>query len=496
MRVEPSGLKFSTPVTVRFNVPRALQGRLPKQLPLQVFNPLTNKYEGTGFQATLSADGTSLSATVTHFTVFVLLQPFQAFAASVLKTGTNVMPLGIASVLVPAVTPPAITGFNPISGPVGTVVTISGTNLTSTSVVAFGGTPATTFTVNSDISIAATVPSGAATGPITVTTAGGTAFSATDFTVTIPADLSISKSASANTVALGGTLTYTITVSNIGASPAANATVTDPLPAGVSFVSCTASVGSCSQANGTVTALLGTLAPNASATVGITVTVANKFSPALSGLVNFGATASGAYAGVDIWNTLGGDSNFNLYVAANSQTGAFLNSGDSSAASINTPLLPGNYTFALFGEPGPELSNFGLNLFFNGNNSAPGISVFAAQDVEPSPPFPAFTANSSTSALTLAGTPVAGAGTLVYTDGTTTVTLTDYSWSRPAVFSLNRVQGFNNTSGGGNDFVGALSLNVTANAPTASSAATISNTATVTTTSSESNTAKIGRAHV
>jgi hypothetical protein len=41
----------------------------------------------------------------------------------------------------------------------------------------------TTFTVNSDTQVMATVPSGAVTGKIAITTAGGTATSATDFTV-------------------------------------------------------------------------------------------------------------------------------------------------------------------------------------------------------------------------------------------------------------------------------------------------------------------------
>jgi hypothetical protein len=40
------------------------------------------------------------------------------------------------------------------------------------------------FTINSDIKITATVPVGALTGKFTITTPGGTATSATTFTVT------------------------------------------------------------------------------------------------------------------------------------------------------------------------------------------------------------------------------------------------------------------------------------------------------------------------
>ncbi|HET9308883.1 MAG TPA: choice-of-anchor tandem repeat GloVer-containing protein [Candidatus Sulfotelmatobacter sp.] len=79
---------------------------------------------------------------------------------------------------------PQITTFDPPSGPVGTVVTINGVSLTQTSKVTFGGVKATTFAVVSDSQLTATVPTGAVTGRIAVTTKGGTAISATDFTVT------------------------------------------------------------------------------------------------------------------------------------------------------------------------------------------------------------------------------------------------------------------------------------------------------------------------
>jgi large repetitive protein len=82
--------------------------------------------------------------------------------------------------------PPAITGFSPASGPVGTTVTISGSGLTGATAVAFNGTSAT-YTVNSDSQVTATVPSGASSGPITVTTGGGTATSTSGFTVTASA---------------------------------------------------------------------------------------------------------------------------------------------------------------------------------------------------------------------------------------------------------------------------------------------------------------------
>jgi uncharacterized repeat protein (TIGR01451 family) len=82
------------------------------------------------------------------------------------------------------------------------------------------------------------------------------------------ADLSITKSGAPDPALVGGTLTYTLSVTNHGPSTATGVTVNDPLPAGVSLVSATPSQGSCS---GTVTCALGTLTNGASATVTIVV---------------------------------------------------------------------------------------------------------------------------------------------------------------------------------------------------------------------------------
>src|SRR5205814_2367234 len=89
------------------------------------------------------------------------------------------------TVTVSNASPPTITSFTPGSGPVGTSVTINGTNFTGASAVLFNGTSAS-FTVNSATAITATVPAGATSGPISVTTPGGTASSAASFTVINP----------------------------------------------------------------------------------------------------------------------------------------------------------------------------------------------------------------------------------------------------------------------------------------------------------------------
>jgi hypothetical protein len=80
--------------------------------------------------------------------------------------------------------PPTITSFRPASGITGTRVTIDGTNLGGTTAVTFDGKKAR-FSVVSPTRIRATVPDGASTGPIAVTTGAGTATSSSDFVVTL-----------------------------------------------------------------------------------------------------------------------------------------------------------------------------------------------------------------------------------------------------------------------------------------------------------------------
>jgi uncharacterized repeat protein (TIGR01451 family) len=96
--------------------------------------------------------------------------------------------------------------------------------------------------------------------------------SATADTTVIPsADLAISKSASPDPVPIGELLTYTVSVMNRGPSAASAVTVTDPLPAGMTFASASSTQGSCSHSGGVVTCDLGQLALGAMTTVTITV---------------------------------------------------------------------------------------------------------------------------------------------------------------------------------------------------------------------------------
>lgn len=85
-------------------------------------------------------------------------------------------------------------------------------------------------------------------------------------TVTTSADLSLTKSSNPATIVAGSPVTYSLTVSNAGPSQAVGATISDPLPAGLLFVS---SPSGCSATNGgaNVTCPAGTLAVGESTTL-------------------------------------------------------------------------------------------------------------------------------------------------------------------------------------------------------------------------------------
>jgi len=75
-----------------------------------------------------------------------------------------------------------ISSFSPTSGPVGTLVTINGTNFSGATEVRFNGIPQSTFSLISSNLITARVPAGATSGPISVFT-DCNGLSSTNFTV-------------------------------------------------------------------------------------------------------------------------------------------------------------------------------------------------------------------------------------------------------------------------------------------------------------------------
>lgn len=99
---------------------------------------------------------------------------------------------------------PKISSFTPTSGAPGTTVTISGCGFTGTTSVTFQGVSAS-FTVNSDTQITATVPSGATSGKITVTTPTKTVKSSAKFLVSEAIALSPTAGPPTSSLTVSGT---------------------------------------------------------------------------------------------------------------------------------------------------------------------------------------------------------------------------------------------------------------------------------------------------
>jgi hypothetical protein len=78
---------------------------------------------------------------------------------------------------------PTVSGLIPASGKPGASLILWGENLLGATGVSFNGTPATTISNISKEYVAVTVPAGATTGPVTITTPNGSATSSGSFTV-------------------------------------------------------------------------------------------------------------------------------------------------------------------------------------------------------------------------------------------------------------------------------------------------------------------------
>ena len=125
-----------------------------------------------------------------------------------------------------AVQAPRITSLSPTSGTVGTAVVIIGTGFGATPVgntVRFNGTAATTPTSWSATRIVATVPSGAATGPVTVTV-GSVASNGVSFTVGPPTTSPITLTQRASLAGGGGSATLAFPANNVAGNFIAVAT--------------------------------------------------------------------------------------------------------------------------------------------------------------------------------------------------------------------------------------------------------------------------------
>jgi RHS repeat-associated protein len=189
----PPPITASTTLTVLIPpplemVPAAAELKVGETLALTIQSVAPANTGGLLIMLTQSGTGSvTLPATVTmpegQNTVPVNVTGTMAGTVTLTASAIGRQPGTAALTVLP---PPVISGFTPTQGRLNTLVTLTGTNFAATPAgnqVAFNGTPATVLSATAT-QLVVSVPVAATTGPLTVTTANGTAQSAANFTVT------------------------------------------------------------------------------------------------------------------------------------------------------------------------------------------------------------------------------------------------------------------------------------------------------------------------
>jgi hypothetical protein len=211
-----------------------------------------------------------------------------------------------------ASTAPTIASFTPATATVGATVTITGTNLTGATALTLNGAAISGFTVVNGTTITFTVPTGATSGAIAVTTPGGTATSSTSFTVSTPTAAPTVTSFSPASANVGATVTITgtnltgataVTLNGVaitGYNVVNGTTITFVVPTGATSGAIAVTTPGGTATSGTsFTVTTPTAAPTitaiapATGAVGATVTVTGTNLTGATGLTLNGVAVSG-----------------------------------------------------------------------------------------------------------------------------------------------------------------------------------------------------------
>ena len=331
---------------------------------------------GTGFAGT---SGVTIGGTAATFTVYGTTKVVAKVATgtasgaiTVTTPGGTVTSASAFTVTGAGAKSPTITSFSPTSGPVGTSVTLTGTNFTGATAVKIGGTAAT-FTVNSATQITLTVAAGTATGTITVTTPGGTATSATAFTVTASPAPTITSFTPAS-----GPVGTSVTINGTGFAGATSVKIGGTA---ATFTVNSATKITATVAAGTATGAITVATPGGAATsaTSFTVTAASaptitSFTPA-SGPVGTSVTINGTgFAGTSGVTIGGTAATFTVYgttkvvakVATGTASGAITvttSAGTATSSASFTVTIPPTITGFT-----PTSSPVGTSVLVNGTN--------------------------------------------------------------------------------------------------------------------------------
>ncbi|HEY6337463.1 MAG TPA: C25 family cysteine peptidase [Candidatus Sulfotelmatobacter sp.] len=278
---------------------------------------------------------------VTYTQVITNLGPAATTAGTATLTQTVPANMTFQSMTPPAgwTCPPPVGGTITCTANAGTSIALNGTASFSLVMQVVATTPSGTNIPDTATASAGNVVPNLTTNSATATVLVANANSA---------DMAIVKTATPNPVSQGDTITYTLAVTNNGPASATNVTVVDTLPTEVTYLSVTTTAGTCSEAGGTVTCLLGTMANGGTATVTV-LTIAG-----VPGVVSNTATVSADQTDPNPVN--------NSSTQTETITAATSIQLQSFAARVSTD-KDGSNRVLLMWKTGGEANNLGFNVY-------------------------------------------------------------------------------------------------------------------------------------
>ncbi len=441
----------------------------------------------SSFTPTAGFEGGTLTITGTNFTgaTAVYIGATAAASFTVLSSTTLTAVIGAGSVgPIGVITPggtamlglfiymlsrPTIVSFTPLSATAGQTVVVTGTHLTQTTAVSFGGLSAASFSALSSTTLTAVVPLGT-TGDLSITTIGGTvAFSGFTYIPPSPPTITSFTPTSGGTgtaVTITGTNLFGTTALSFGGTAAASFTV-------FSSTSVQAIIASGTTGDLAVTAAGGSTAFSGFTFVPLPVIASFTPASAITGttITITGTNLSGATA-----VSFGGTAAASFTVLSSTSVTAVVGAGASGSINITTAGGTGARSGFGYIPPPPTLTSFsptsaatGATVSITGTNFTGATAVSFGGTAATS-----FSVVSSTSLIAVVASGASGSINITTAGGTVGLSGFTYILSPPTITSftpLSAVPGasvtitgsnFNTTTTNNIVFFGATRATITA----------------------------------